>query len=1233
MAGNNVSLSGIEFEIKGNTDKASNSIKTLIDGLNSLKAALTETSHAAKGSSTFKEFAVSIKGLKEALNGGFEKYKKFANAIEDIAAAAELLGEKNQHISSLAASMETLSNAKISGAAFKNLADGMAAVGFSTKYISEESLSNIERMADALSKLAGVDLKGLGSALRGAASGKLEPPVPVDENIRNIIETGDQVDLLKLKLVELQAAMNAAFEKGDVSGAIRIRQQIASVEAEIERLTSAADGTVSPMDRLRAGLSAIGSVLARTKPLLVGVASMFGKLALVPFRQVGADVGRFSKGIGGVLAGFKRIVGYRLIRSVIREITQGFTEGVKDVYQWSKLVGGPVNSEMMTFAATMDDIATSLKYLKNGVGSMVAPLISALAPAIRVATDAIVEFLNVVNQLMALLTGQSGWIRATRQAQEYEEAVGGAGGAAKEALRYLAPFDELNVLPSQKQGGGGGGGEDYGGMFEEMVEFEQGILDFANRIKQAIEDSDWQGLGTLIGDKINELIDNVDFAASGAKVGKKINALFTTKYWTLETINFQKIGESVATFLNSALEEIDFATVGATITQKFTIIGDFIIGAFKEIDWELVGSSLRDFFVGAVTQVTNWMNKQDWKQLGTDIVDSLVSFFAGLSLSDVANAIYDFIHAAVTAASGLLTGIDAALFGGETYTADLDIALGSVTTTDEISGGIEDAVGIALAALLTTALFTGSFVPGVGLALTATIVLTTIISGIEVLEENGIESIDDLIHETVGDTLTDVVVPIVAEIASVATPSDHGKLHLDIFGGGWVDDAGNVWIDMMGNLREIQDDGSELWLDVHGNLVDLSTRNDGIHDPLIPGDTVQFFADVIGNIVGITSEDDLSVNVDGTVTDVDTTQVEQSALNINGFQALIEDWGLGSNWDWFPSLDGFTALLDSVDSSHLTRPDVTIDSGAKYKWTDSSLLTRAQRTFNVWANYAWVKKDELTKEQRTIGTYSNFKWVKTDALTKDQKTINTYSNFKWVKTGELTESQKTIGGMVAKFKYVIKSTLTEAQKTIDTKARYVGTIFSALTTEDRSIDATALFKGSKLDDSIKDAYGRIKVSATANIEGVTGQTTITMIPQANGGVFTNSGWKPITSFAGGGFPYGGQIFRARENGNPELVGTLNGSTAVMNNNQIVASVSAGVARAVAGVRFQLRGLNPNVYQSEDGVNEDILYRAFSRALADSTIDGEIDFNSDTMYAKMVQKNRQNTRMTGVNALA
>ena len=54
------------------------------------------------------------------------------------------------------------------------------------------------------------------------------------------------------------------------------------------------------------------------------------------------------------------------------------------------------------------------------------------------------------------------------------------------------------------------------------------------------------------------------------------------------------------------------------------------------------------------------------------------------------------------------------------------------------------------------------------------------------------------------------------------------------------------------------------------------------------------------------------------------------------------------------------------------------------------------------------------------------------------------------------------------------------------------------------------------------------------------------------------------AYASGGFPETGQMFYANEKG-PELVGNIGSSTAVVNNNQIVESVSLGVANAVSSV--------------------------------------------------------------------
>lgn len=55
-------------------------------------------------------------------------------------------------------------------------------------------------------------------------------------------------------------------------------------------------------------------------------------------------------------------------------------------------------------------------------------------------------------------------------------------------------------------------------------------------------------------------------------------------------------------------------------------------------------------------------------------------------------------------------------------------------------------------------------------------------------------------------------------------------------------------------------------------------------------------------------------------------------------------------------------------------------------------------------------------------------------------------------------------------------------------------------------------------------------------------------------------------YATGGFPEKAQIFYARENGLPEMVGTMGNQTAVANNSQIVSGIASGVSAANEGVQ-------------------------------------------------------------------
>lgn len=96
-----------------------------------------------------------------------------------------------------------------------------------------------------------------------------------------------------------------------------------------------------------------------------------------------------------------------------------------------------------------------------------------------------------------------------------------------------------------------------------------------------------------------------------------------------------------------------------------------------------------------------------------------------------------------------------------------------------------------------------------------------------------------------------------------------------------------------------------------------------------------------------------------------------------------------------------------------------------------------------------------------------------------------------------------------------------------------------------------------------------------------GQNVVSYIRgKADGGLYQNGKWQPVQRYAAGGLPDRGQMFVARENG-AELVGKLGSGTAVMNNDQIVASVSDGVYKAVSAAMSGQGTGNVNVVLQGD----------------------------------------------------
>ena len=339
------------------------------------------------------------------------------------------------------------------------------------------------------------------------------------------------------------------------------------------------------------------------------LANTFGRSFINNISNAIKKVTQFVNSIG-------RIALYRLIRTAIKEIGKAFKEGTENLYQWSLLVD-------RTFANSMDKIATSMLYLKNSLGAMVAPIINSLAPAIDLVVDKFVEGINIVNQFLAAITGSDTYVAALKVPTEWaENETEKAKKNIKELKKAILGFDELNLLTRDSRSDTQKNGKhvaDYASMFENR-KVESSIAAFARKIREAFASGEWGKAGNLFAKKLNKWVDEIDWDGLGRKIGKGINKLVEFYNEFMDGVEWKNIGKKFTEGINGLLDEVHFDELGESLVKGVNALFETLSGVFDELHWDVFGIKLVDFAWGIVDGV-------DWNA----IADAASSFINGLA--------------------------------------------------------------------------------------------------------------------------------------------------------------------------------------------------------------------------------------------------------------------------------------------------------------------------------------------------------------------------------------------------------------------------------------------------------------------------------------------------------------------------------------------------------------------------------------------------------------------------
>ena len=314
-----------------------------------------------------------------------------------------------------------------------------------------------------------------------------------------------------------------------------------------------------------------------------------------------------------------------------------------------------------------------------------------------------------------------------------DNAASGLGDAADNAKQLakdlsVLPFDELNQLNKDRQetssgsgSGGSGGGDvgagvadgllDWGDLLEnsEAGKLPDAIDAWAQRIKAAFTNHDWNLLGQIVAtglnnglkklydlfdpQKVSEKIDPwikafttsfnsfvkwFDFDLLGRTVGRGLNDVIHILNTTITGIDWNLLGTQVANGLNGLFDEVDWQGLGNLVGNKLMAIWDTINGfthgfkwevlgasvarvfngIFQKIDFELIADTIATGLNGAFDSLAVFTATFNWTRMVNNLVNGINKFIDEFEWSQNGMTLNEFIKKMVQALVDFLDGAD-----------------------------------------------------------------------------------------------------------------------------------------------------------------------------------------------------------------------------------------------------------------------------------------------------------------------------------------------------------------------------------------------------------------------------------------------------------------------------------------------------------------------------------------------------------------------------------------------
>ena len=1100
------------------------------------------------------------------------------NKLRELADAVKKIGEVGDKSLKLKINTSDIDKAKKTNDSFKNdILSNMALLGtgiVNTITSPFQLLAPIaNKIADSISgafRVMQLDIKSIFLAISNSVSKNLES---IGGKAWNVITSLSSVSPLLFNGLD-EKLRTARLDLWNFSEAVK-----SALQSAFPTFSAFSEKFSTGILQIRDAVSQLVPLLSKafTAPLKYA-----GKLSVAIGKSILSPIQKVASRLKTVIAGFGKIIKLRAFRFIITSITGGIKEGTDNLYQFSKGINGE-------FAKSMDTLATSMLYFKNSVGAVLAPIINQLAPAIDTLVDHIVDGTNRLNQFFAQMTGASYWTKAVKYPKEYAEAVDNSAKDAKKSMKdFTMGFDELNIISDNSTDNATDKLEnqlDYSKMFE-IVDLKKDP--WTEQLKNAIENADWYGAGTLLGDKFNSIFESIDYATAGEELGTKINNAISLANGFFDTSDFKTIGIGIADYFNSIFENINFENLGSALSGglnaiinaangfvtefKFSDFGkdlsETVNGFFDNLQLNKAAQTLQIGLEGIFDTAYNFLSNVNFKGIGEKIGNALNQFDLPTLLGKFAQTASAFVVGVFNTLSGFLQGTDWQKLGTDIFYSignilkNVDWA-GVTSSFVEFLGSAIGAVGGLLWGFIKPLIdsswnlgekFYDKFVEDGKFSWTG------FLNGIL----DGIKAIGSWIKENILDPFMGGF----KKAFGISSPSkvmkEQGTYIIAGLKNGIVATLKGIkkWITekIFQPFEDAFEDFTAAWSD---GWQDIQNKFSDFKDNWATGaDTITSRATKL--------KDDWSATFNrlGEKT-YDFSQKVKSDISVSTAQSLDTAnknfSNFGDNWK-----TGANSLKDSLAN--------TWDSVKnKVSETIEPLFDSAKQNFSDFKN-SWQTGVEELKNTLSVA-WETIKNKVDEVINPIWNTaLSNFSDFK----------SNWLGGWET-----IKSTLSTTFQTIKNDA---GGLFSPIA-ENFKLGANNVigFIEGMVNNIIFafNEMGRVLNSFSFNVPdwvpGIGGNSFGLNLPQ----------WGEIhlSRFDKGGFPDTGDLFFANENGRPEFVGSIGGRTAVANNDQITEAIYGAVYSAITSAISQQNNENGkqeiNVYLD----SREIGYRMEERKLS------------------------------------